>query len=590
MNRSPIYQQVTLGRDKLLNPPPEGTFRPDIPVLLLPAAGRAIVSGGAPCCVEPVLGLPLIRHSIDAFRQAWPGAPVVCIVGQDSQRVADTVGGDVFYVQTANPDGGTGWATYEAFCLPELLESNPNIIISMGDRIVPRIIYEKLLSLHTDTSEQTQAVFSMTTVQYDPPMNRGRGRIVRDPSGRMMQILEEEEILREENRLVRNSLLSLTEGNCPIYVLRARTLIKYLMLLSNDNARRQYYLTDIVGEIARDGGDIRSIQIRSSQPEYAVLCTDVSGPDDIVRLEQALRLQQKENDEIVAAARQIRLARPTGQVDSICRQLRELYRATQTRKLGFRPDEPVAIGISGGRLRIALMHPDMGRFYGPALQTPLGAASEQGTEQIVLCLQESDDRRVHLFPLNPLYRESVDSIRADVDEMYPGDDVCDPYSYEEFGTRMSRRVLLGLGYFSEEELENRRQQGMPLPPRSLWVENNMRRPFSLVGNAIASLRTCRHGETGKTIQNVLGRDHFRGLRLASTGSLPQGGFSSSSALTVATKNAMNVLFNLGLTSDQLVQLACQAEYGTGVRAGALDQATEQKGAAGVGTLLSSNPR
>ena len=39
-----------------------------------------------------------------------------------------------------------------------------------------------------------------------------------------------------------------------------------------------------------------------------------------------------------------------------------------------------------------------------------------------------------------------------------------------------------------------------------------------------------------------------------------------------------------------MHLACQAEYGTGVRAGSLDQATEQKGRAGQGTLISSNPR
>ena len=53
---------------------------------------------------------------------------------------------------------------------------------------------------------------------------------------------------------------------------------------------------------------------------------------------------------------------------------------------------------------------------------------------------------------------------------------------------------------------------------------------------------------------------------------------------------MNLLFELGIGSDLLVQLACQAEYGTGVRAGALDQATEQKGRASQGALISSNPR
>jgi hypothetical protein len=76
----------------------------------------------------------------------------------------------------------------------------------------------------------------------------------------------------------------------------------------------------------------------------------------------------------------------------------------------------------------------------------------------------------------------------------------------------------------------------------------------------------------------------------STGSIPQGGFSSSSAVTVAVKNAINTLFQLGIAPDMLVHLACQAEYGTGVRAGALDQATEQKGRPGAGTLISSNPR
>ena len=61
-------------------------------------------------------------------------------------------------------------------------------------------------------------------------------------------------------------------------------------------------------------------------------------------------------------------------------------------------------------------------------------------------------------------------------------------------------------------------------------------------------------------------------------------------MTVATQNAINALYDLAIPADLLVHLACQAEYGTGVRAGSLDQATEQKGRAGQGTLISSNPR
>jgi hypothetical protein len=155
---------------------------------------------------------------------------------------------------------------------------------------------------------------------------------------------------------------------------------------------------------------------------------------------------------------------------------------------------------------------------------------------------------------------------------------------------MAENLLLSLGYFSDEEIELRRRTHRPLPPASLWLANSMRRPFSLIGNAIASMRTLRAGNLGAKVQTYLGRDGFRGLRVMSTGSIPQGGFSSSSAVTVAVKNAINALFDLGIAPDMLVHLACQAEYGTGVRAGALDQATEQTGKAGQGTLISSNPR
>jgi hypothetical protein len=122
------------------------------------------------------------------------------------------------------------------------------------------------------------------------------------------------------------------------------------------------------------------------------------------------------------------------------------------------------------------------------------------------------------------------------------------------------------------------------------VGTSLRRPFSLICNAMTSMRTVRNGPAGERIQRALGREGFRGLRIASTGNVPQGGFSSSSALTVAVKNAINVLYRLGLPADMLVQLACQAEFGTGVRAGSLDQATVQKGKYGQGALISSNPR
>ncbi len=582
-----------LSQQKILNPDSlslYGGIRTDAPVLVLLAAGKGTRFGKDPKCIQPVCGVPLARHSVDAFRRL-AAAPVVCIVGYRHEQVAGALGCDNIHVRSDDPAGGTAFAVYEAFSVPGLLERNPALIISMGDRIVPMSIFQRLWETHC--SGDGEADLTFLTARYEPPGNRGKGRVLRDENRRVVRLIEQRDIDGQTDEIRRQALMSLTEGNCPVYVIRAATLIRHLQDLTNENAQGQYYITDIVERISAAGGEVRTVTTQPGDPEYDLLCADVTRPEDLPALE--VRMARTRDlfpgeFEVDEAARAVLTGRPAGQVASIARQLAELMEAASREKLGFKPDQPISLGIAGGRLRIAFMHPDMGRFFGPAWQMSIGAGEAAGDEQIVVLMQEAGDRRIHLYPINPKYRESINHIDGDDEAMFPGLEVSDWHTYEGFGTRMSETLLLSLGYFSDEELDNRRRAGLPLPPPSLWATSNMRRPFALVGNAIASMRTLRDGSGGAKVEQYLGKKGFNGLRLTCTGSIPQGGFSSSSAVTVAVKNAINALFEIGLTPDTLVHLACQAEYGTGVRAGSLDQATEQKGQAGQGTLISSNPR
>lgn len=589
----PLAEAVTLNEGKILNRDSlsaAGTMGSDVPVLVLLAAGKGTRFGQQPKCIQPVDGTPLARHSVDTFRWISP-SPVICLVGYRYEEVAAALGTDTICVRSDNAAGGTAYAAFEAFSVPALSKHNPLVVITMGDRIVPSSVFRRLLETHRQGGREADLTF--LTARYEPPRHRGKGRVLRDENRRVIRIIEERDIAAEEDALVRQALLSLTEGNCPLYAIRAQRLRKHLKNLTNDNAQGQYYLTDIIEAISRENGDIRTITTAPTDPEYDLLCSDVTQPMDLALLEGKLRSARgvlfSEMQEVEQAARLIAADRPDEQVASVAGQLEEMLAASSKEKLGFRHDLPVGIGIAGGRLRIAFMHPDMGRFFGPAWQMPIGAGSVDGREQIAVLSQSADDRRLHLYPLDPRYRESVNYIPCDQDAMYPGEDVSDWHTYEGFGTRMSETLLLSLGYFTDEEIEARRCKGLPVPPPSLWVSSNMRRPFALVGNAIASMRTLRRGHLGARVQEYLGRDSFKGLRLICTGNIPQGGFSSSSAVTVATKNAVNALFALGIPDDMLVHLAAQAEYGTGVRAGSLDQATEQKGRSGQGTLISSNP-
>jgi len=587
-----LSEAARLSKDKIINPDSlslYGGITAEAPVLVVLAAGKGTRFGQDPKCIQLVRGQPLARHSVDAFRR-FSLSPVVCVVGYRHEEVSAALGGDNIYVRSDNPTGGTAYAVFEAFSVPGLSERNPLLIVTMGDRIVPSSVFRRMCQTHCAGPHEADLTF--LTAQYEPPRNRGKGRVLRDEGRRVLRIIEEKDIAAEPDGLTRQALLNLTEGNCPLYAIRAATLMRHLRDLGNANVQGQYYLTDVIEAISREGGDIRTVTTTPADAEYDLLCSDVTRPMDLALLEGVLARDRDlfpELQEVDRAARMIVAGRLPGQVASIARQLQELMTSEAKDKLGFRPDRPIGIGISGGRLRIAFMHPDMVRFFGPAWQMPIGAGDRDGNEQIVVMVQGADDRRIHLYPMDPKYRESINFIPSDHEAMYPGEDVSDWYSYEGFGTRMSETLLLSLGYFSDEELQSRREKGQPLPPPSLWVSSNMRRPFALVGNAIASMRTLRDGHLGVKVQEHLGRDSFKGLRLVCTGGIPQGGFSSSSAVTVATKNAINSLLELGIPADLLVHLACQAEYGTGVRAGSLDQATEQKGQAGQGTLISSNP-
>jgi hypothetical protein len=560
-------------------------FAFDRPVLVTLAAGKGTRFGAAPKCAQPVCGIPLARHTLDAFRGCLAG-PAVCVVGFRKEEVAAALGSGCIYVESANPVGGTAFAAFEALAVPGLLEANPLLVIAMGDRVATRTILAALYEAHTAGARE--ADLTLLTAEYRPPRQHGKGRIVRDPAGSILRIVEQHDIDRVADPAAREGLDRLGEGNCPLYLIRAGTLFRHARELTNANAQGQYYFTDLVERIGRMGGDVRSVRIAPGHSEYEVLCADVTRPEDLGRLEALLLFRRASL--VAEGAAALRADRPAGQAAAIAAQLREFERMIREGTLPFRADRPAAIGIAGGRLRIAFMHPDMGRFFGPAWQMPIGAADAAGREQIVVLVQPRDDGTIRVLPLNPAYREVRDSVPADLPCMYPGPEVTDPYGYEAFGTRMAEELLVSLGYVSEAELARLRAQGRALPPPARHVRANLRRPFSLIGNVLASLRTLRRGEAGARIREALGAPRFHGIGLAISGAIPPGGFASSSAVTVATKNALNALYGLGLTPDEIVALACQAEYGTGVRAGSLDQATEQKGRAGEGSLISSNPK
>jgi bifunctional N-acetylglucosamine-1-phosphate-uridyltransferase/glucosamine-1-phosphate-acetyltransferase GlmU-like protein len=100
--------------------------------------------------------------------------------------------------------------------------------------------------------------------------------------------MEQRDIDAMTGSAARNALDAITEANCPLYALRARTLRRFTRNLLNNNAQRQYYFTDIIENISHRGKEVRSITTCPGEPEYDLLCSDVTRPRDLALLEGVL--------------------------------------------------------------------------------------------------------------------------------------------------------------------------------------------------------------------------------------------------------------------------------------------------------------
>ncbi|WP_164962655.1 bifunctional UDP-N-acetylglucosamine diphosphorylase/glucosamine-1-phosphate N-acetyltransferase GlmU [Rubrivivax sp. JA1026] len=228
-------------------------------------------------------GRSLLQHVLDAAAPLGALRTVV-VTGHGAEQVeaAAAASGAVFVRQ--EPQLGTGHAVQQT--VPALEDAAGTTLILNGD--VPLIRPETAAALAAACGGERLALL---TVELADPS--GYGRIVRDAAGAVTAIVEHKDA-SEAQRTIREVYTGMMAA--PTALLK-----RWVMALKDDNAQREYYLTDIVGMAVAEGV---AVVAAAASGETEVL--GVNSPAQLADLER--RLQRQRAEALMAAG--VRLADP----------------------------------------------------------------------------------------------------------------------------------------------------------------------------------------------------------------------------------------------------------------------------------------
>lgn len=193
-----------------------------------------------------VNGKPIIRYGIDHVKEAGV-KKITLVVGYKQEILQDYLGSEVEYVIQGELLG-TGHAVMVA--KEALRDKAEAVMVCYGDHVMykPNTI-KRLIELY----EQEKPAIAMLTVRFKDPVHWAFGRIIRNEKGELEKIVEQKDCTSEQ--------LKIGESNPGFYIFEAQWLWANIGKLKQENAQKEYYLTDMVGMAREQKKKIATMEI-----------------------------------------------------------------------------------------------------------------------------------------------------------------------------------------------------------------------------------------------------------------------------------------------------------------------------------------
>ncbi len=195
-----------------------------VSVVILAAGQGTRMKSKIPKVLHEISGKPMLFHAIEAAGKLSDDITVVLYheAAMIQERIEENFSNINFHIQDAVNFPGTGGA------LRGIEPRYEKTLILNGD--MPLVTNEAL-----DKLVNNDADITMSVIMLDNPSGYGRVMI---EDGNVTHIVEQKDCTAEQ--------LLIKSVNAGVYAVNSGLLTRYIPLLDNNNAQREYYLTDIV--------------------------------------------------------------------------------------------------------------------------------------------------------------------------------------------------------------------------------------------------------------------------------------------------------------------------------------------------------
>ncbi len=222
--------------------------------------------------LHEVAGKPMLSYVIEACHDAYV-KDIVIIAGTNYQQIKEFTDKNYpeKFIKYAIQKKQLGTAHAVSTALNAGISLGEAVLILSGD--VPMITPGTLKALIREFTKGDMGGIICTSKVKDPS---GYGRIVKDVAGHIIRIVEEKDASTVER--------TINEINSGIYIFGTKSLKKYIKMVKQNPLKKEYYLTDIAGIMAKEGIKLGSLPI-----DYA----EAAGINDRVQLMEMNLIKNK---------------------------------------------------------------------------------------------------------------------------------------------------------------------------------------------------------------------------------------------------------------------------------------------------------